>query len=266
MKHFTIPAFLLIAVPLIAGVRITSEVVTLPDNKTTTQEILIDSTRMRVNMGAETSVLFLTDGGRNRMVMLDKRRNEYREMDQQTMDSLGQQMQGMMAQMEEQMKNMPPQQREMMERMMKGKMPQMSPGRGSQRAKTEWARKGRSSVNGFECTQHDGMRNGEKMAEVCAAPASALKLSAADVQIFEKMREFTSGLQDALARMPMTAGLIDGGVTDSGFEGFPVQRISFRNGQPSEKQEVKSAAPANFSDTDFSLGNARKVDMPTGPR
>ena len=262
MKHLIISAIALTVVPLTAGVRINTEITTVPGNKTTTQEMLIDSTRLRVNIDADSSVLFLTDGGRNRMVMLDKRRNEYHEIDQQMMDGMGKQMQGMMAQMQEQMKNMPPQQREMMERMMKGKMPPMG---GPPPAKTVWAAKGRSTVSGFECAQYEGTRNAQKVAEVCAASPSALKFTAADAQIFEKMREFMAGLQDALARMPMAAGFSGSAFADAGFEGFPVQRVSFRDGQPSEKQELKSAAPANFTDADFSLGNAKKVDMPMGP-
>ena len=61
------------------------------------------------------------------------------------------------------------------------------------------------------------------------------------------------------------ASLNGNAFADAGFEGFPVQRVSFRDGQPSEKQELKSAAPASFTDADFSLGNAKKVDMPMGP-
>ncbi len=261
MKSSTLCAIAVSILPLTAGVRIQMENTTLPGNKVTSQEMLFDSTRMRLNVDDNAVVMFLTDGGRNRMVMLDKRRNEYREIDQQTMDSMGKQMSGMMAQMEEQMKNMPPQQREMMERMMKGKMPAM----GAPRVKTVWTAKGRSTVNGFACTQHEGARAAEKVAEVCAAPPSVLKFSAAEMQLFEKMRQFTAGLQEAVANMPMAANLNTSSFTDAGFEGFPVQRITFKEGQPTEKQELKSVTPATFTDADFSLGNAKKVEMPMGP-
>ena len=58
------------------------------------------------------------------MVMLDKAKNKYQEIDEQTMDQMAHQMSGAMAQMDAAMKNMPPEQRAMMEKMMKGKMPQ----------------------------------------------------------------------------------------------------------------------------------------------
>jgi hypothetical protein len=261
MKAYTLIAVALASVPLHAGVRILMESTDLATNKVSNQEMLIDSTRLRVNVDANTSVLFLTDGGRNRMVMLDKQKNEYREIDQQTMDQMGQQMQGAMAQMNEAMKNMPPQQREMMEKMMKGKMPQM----GAAAAPTTYAAKGKSTVNGFGCTQYEGTRSGEKVAELCASQTAALKFASADSQIFEKMREFMAGFQKAMANSPFMANMSSTSFTDPGYEGFPVLRINFRGGQATNKQELKSAANASFSDADFALGSAKKVDMPMGP-
>jgi hypothetical protein len=85
------------------------------------------------------------------------------------------------------------------------------------------------------------------------------------MQILEKMRQFTASLMEAVASMPMAANLTANALADAGFEGFPVQRISFRDGQPSEKQELKSAVQATFTDADFSLGSAKKVEMPMGP-
>src|SRR5580658_2546296 len=104
----------LATLPSFAGTRLQMELTDLNTNKVIKQELLIDNTRLRVNTDADNSVLFLTDGGRNRLVMLDKTKNEYMEMDQQTMNQLGAQMQGAMAQMEAAMKNMPPEQRAMM--------------------------------------------------------------------------------------------------------------------------------------------------------
>jgi len=249
---------------MLAGTRILAENTDLNTSKTTKQETLIDATRLRVNIGDNTSVLFLTDGGRNRMVMLDRLRNEYREIDQQTMDQMAQRMQGMtaqMAQMEEQMKNMPPQQREMMERMMKGKMPGMP----APRASTVYTQKGNGNVNGFACTQHEGTRNGQKVAEVCAASAAALKLGAGDMQTFEKVREFMAGFQRAMATSPLSSMINSESFVDAGIQGVPVQRTGYADGKAVDKMEIKSANPATFSDADFSLGNAKKVEMPMGP-
>jgi hypothetical protein len=220
--------------------------------------MLVDATRFRVN-DAQTSAIFLSEGGRSRMLILDKSSNEYREMDQQTVDQLGKQVQGMMAQMEAQMKNMPPEQRAMMEQMMKGKMPQQAAP-----VRTVYTAKGPATVNGFKCTNHDGTRDGQKVAEVCTAPGADLKLSAADLQVFEKMRAFSAELQKAVQSMPIAAGFSS--ISDQGLDGFPVQQTSFVNGKATEKVELKSLTEANLTDADFSVGNAKKVDMPAMPQ
>jgi hypothetical protein len=262
MKALSFCAITLAALPLHAGVRIHMETTDVATNKVTTQELLLDATRMRINTDGNNTVMFLTDGGRNRMVMLDKQKNEYREIDQQTMDQMAKQMQGAMTQMDEAMKNMSPQQREMMERMMKGKMPQMA----APVVKTVYTAKGKSTVNGFACTQYDGTRAEEKVAEVCAAQPSVLKFATADTELFEKMREFMSGFQKAMANSPFMSGFASSSaLSEPGFDGYPVSRTTLNKGQAVSKQQLKSATTASFSDADFSLGTAKKVDMPMGP-
>ena len=250
--------------PLSAGTRIQMQSNDIAKNQTTQRAMLLDATRLRIDTDASQSMMFLTDGGRNRVVMLDRQRNEYREMDQETIDQLGQQLQGVMSQMEEQMKNLSPQQREMMEKMMKGRLPQKST---APSVKTVYTKKGSGSVNGFSCTQYEGTRDGEKVSEVCAAQSNAVGLSADDFQVFEKMRDFMSGLQDAIANMPFAKSLTDADLSEPGFEGFPIQRISFSNGKPTKKDEMVSATKASFTDADFSVGNAKLLKNPAaGPR
>jgi len=264
MKRFTLCAGLaflaMAALPLFAGKRIQTETTNLSDKTTKQQELLLDATRFRTNYG-NTSVMFLTDGGRNRLVMLDKTRNEYTEIDQQTMDQMGQAMQGISAQMEAAMKDMPPEQRaqmqQMMEQMMKGKMPQAA----AAPARTSYAAKGRGTANGFACTNYEGTRGGQKVAEVCAAQPADLKLAPAEFQVFRKMQEFTAGLTQALQNSPMATG-INLNMGDAGVDGFPVQRTTFQNGQATEQEAIKSVTDANFTDADFSVGNARRTEMP----
>jgi hypothetical protein len=255
-----------LATPLWAGVRMQVESTNVGTGETTKQEILLDAERLRVNItgkDSNTSVMFLTDGGRNRMVMLDKGRNEYREMDQQTMNQMSQQMKGAMAQMQDAMKNMTPEQREMMEKMMKGKLGQIA-GRGAAQVRTVYTAKGGGSVNGFTCTRYEGTRGAEKVSELCAAKPSDIKFSPSDFQVFENMKEFLAGFQNALANTPFGGGGFRD-MADPGFEGYPVQQTIFRNGQPEMKMETKSIARASLSDADFSLGNTKKVEIPIPP-
>lgn len=257
MRHFAFAATAIFATgSLFAGVKIVSETTDLNTKKVTTDTILLDANRMRMDMDKGTVVMFLTDGGRNRMVMLNKDKNEYQEIDEATMKQMAAQMSGAMAQMDAAMKNMPPEQRAMMEKMMKGKMPQ-----AAAPVKTVYTAKGGSSVNGFSCTKYEGMRGAEKEADVCAAVPAQLKLTASDMQIFEKMREFSSSLLSALSNSPVKISVPTNSL-EAGYEGFPIQRTEYSGGQPTTRGELKSITRVSFSDADFSLGNAKKVEMP----
>jgi len=258
MRRFSFVATTVLATaPLFAGVKIVSENTDLETKKVTTDTILLDANRMRMETDNGTVVMFLTDGGRNRMVMLNKDKKTYQEIDDATMKQLAEQMSGAMAQMNAAMKNMPPEQRAMMEKMMKGKMPQAA----AAAPKTVYTAKGSGSVNGFSCTKYEGDRNGVKESEVCAALPAQLKLSASDMQIFEKMREFSNSLLSSLANSPVKISVPTNSF-EAGYEGFPVQKTEFENGQPTHRGELKSVTRANFSDADFSLGDAKKVEMP----
>ena len=169
------------------------------------------------------------------------------------MAQMGQQMS---AQMDAAMKNMTPEQRAMMEKMMKGKMPQAAPAA----PKTVYTAKGSGSVNGFSCTKYEGDESGAKVAEVCAAVAAQLKLTPSDLQIFEKMKQFSSSLLSALSKSPVRV-TVPAGSIEAGYEGFPVQKVEFESGQATKRSELKSITRVNLSDADFSLGNAKKVEI-----
>jgi Domain of unknown function (DUF4412) len=175
------------------------------------------------------------------------------------MKQMGQQLSGLMAQMQAQMKNMTPEQRQMMEKMMKGKMPQAA---AAAAPKTVYTAKGSGSVNGFSCTKYEGDEGGKKVADVCAALPAQIKLTSGDLQIFERMRQFSSSLVSALANSPVPVKVPTGYGLDSGYEGFPIQRVDFENGQATKRSELKSITRVNLTDADFSLGNARKVELP----
>ena len=265
MRFLYLPAAVLAAAPLWAGVRIRAEFTDLKSNTTTQQEMLLDSDRLRVNIsdadGKRSSVLFLTDGGRDRMVMLDPARNEYREMDRQSMEQVSQQLQGVMSQMQSQLQNLPPEQRARIEQMMKGRMGQAA----AAPVRTTYTAKGSGSVSGFTCTKYEGIRGGEKVVELCAAKPEAVRFSTADFQVFEKMRDFSGNLMSGLANsMPLNNRIAD--LVQPGYDGFPIEQTSYSGGQAVTKMEMKSVERANLSDADFSLGAAKKVDLIPGRR
>ena len=91
---------ILAVAPLCAGVRILSETQEHGSGSVSKQEVLVDNTRLRMNMTGKQnmSILFLTAGG-NRLVMIDRARKEYREIDQAQMNEMSQQMQRVMSAM-----------------------------------------------------------------------------------------------------------------------------------------------------------------------
>jgi hypothetical protein len=247
----------LAAMPLLAGKRIEMQSTDLTTNKTAPNSILLEADRMRVDQG-NTTVMFLTKGG-NRIVMLDKGKNEYSEMTQADVEQISQQLNGAMAQMQEAMKNIPPAQRAQMEAMMKGRMGGAA---AAAPAPPNYTAKGSATVNGFRCTNYDGIQNGQKVSEICAAQPSEIKINPADFQVMQKMQEMFKGLSSS----PIGSAIPASGIMQSGIDGFPVQSTSFRNGQASSREELKSITDATFSDADFSTGNAKKVDMGIGGR
>ncbi len=247
---------LLASGPVWAGKRIQMESTDLQTNKTIAREILVDKDRMKMEVG-DNVVMFLTAGG-NRMVMIDKGSNEYREMDQATMEAMGQQLSSALSQVESLLKNLPPAQREQVEALLKGKTaggaPAIEP--------VVFAARGPTTVNGFRCTRYEGTRSSEKVLELCASTLSDVKLGAQEFQVLEKMREFTTGMMNAVKSTPLAGLMENTGITQAGIEGYPVQSITFQSGKPVSREQVKAIVEATFTDADFSTGTAKKVDLP----
>ena len=264
MKKWLPFTLILASLPLAAGVRIQMEDTDLSDNSTTPSEILIDATRFRVNL-PDTSMMFVNENG-GKIMVLNKERNEVRVVDKATMERMSNALNGAMAQLQEQMAKMPPEQRAMMERMMKGKMKGMLGAAGAPAAepvRTEYTNTGDATVNGFSCTNYQGTRQGQVVADVCATDPANLHLTTAEFAVFDDMRNFVKSLTDALAKSPMgaMAGAFTNPIADQGFQGFPVERYTYEDGKRVRRDAVTSVEEASFTDTDFSFGDAKQVDL-----
>ena len=159
-------------------------------------------------------------------------------------------MSGAMAQMQEQMKNMPPEQRQMMEQMMRGRggagMPGM-PAAPAAPARPTFKKTGTGKVGQWACTTYEGFRGAEKVAEVCAAD-SGIDLTAADFQVVQQLADQMKSMA------PQTADqlAVYGTAESQGFAGFPVRRVTFKNGRPDTTTELtelkREAIPASAFD------------------
>jgi hypothetical protein len=104
-------------------------------------------------------------------------------------------------------------------------------------------------VKDWACVTYEGFRGSEKVVEVCAAESPAIGLTGADFTIVQQAIDMfkTVAAPELIERIPTY-----GTVASQGFAGFPVRRVTFRNGQPDLTTELvdikRDAVPAeNFA-------------------
>jgi hypothetical protein len=114
----------------------------------------------------------------------------------------------------------------------------------------------------LEHTTYDGFRGAENVSEICAAE-SGLELTPADFQAFQQLADFMQSIAPQIDQIAT-----NGTVENQGFAGFPVRRVSFRNGKPATTSELvglrREAIPApTFAvpDTQRGLRPHPKLDV-----
>jgi hypothetical protein len=112
-------------------------------------------------------------------------------------------------------------------------------------------RRGASSkVGNWTCTTYEGYRGAEKVAEVCAAEGAAIALTSADFATVQQAIDMakTFAPPDMIERIPTF-----GNVANQGFSGFPVRRVTFRNGQPALTAELAEIRRGEIPATTFAV-------------
>ena len=183
-------------------------------------------------------------------------------LDRKTIEQIGVQVSGAMAQMQEQMKKMSPEQRAMMEKMM-GKMGAVR-GEKAEPVQITYKKIGSGVVNGRACTKYEGMLEGQKLSEICAAPPESLNLTPEDFAVVGKMTAVFEDMAKIMGQQLFTANQ-SMKLFDKQIDGMPIEFIQFQSGQPASKFELRDSSRQNFSDADFSPGDAKEVKMPIGP-
>jgi hypothetical protein len=113
-----------------------------------------------------------------------------------------------------------------------------------------YKRTGSSKVGDWPCTTYDGFRGSEKVYEVCASEGGSIGLTSADFTIVQQAIDLARAIAapETIERIP-----VYGSVQSQGFAGFPVRRVSFRNGQPDSTTELigfrREAVPAAAFET-----------------
>jgi hypothetical protein len=120
-----------------------------------------------------------------------------------------------------------------------------------------YKRTGSSKVGDWACTAYDGFRGAEKVVEVCAAEGNAIGLTAADFTLAHQAIEMVKVIAqpELIERIP-----VYGTVQSQGFAGFPVKRVSFRNGKPDVTTELvgfkREAVPSSNFDVPAGFNKA----------
>lgn len=261
MKIFSTALVLLLAASSADAQGVTMVLRETARGQTTTNQMQMDRTHVRAETRTNNDQMaFIYDGPAKVIRMVNYGQKSYTEMTQDQMAQMGQQINAAMAAMQEQLKNMPPAQRKMMEDMMKGRGGM--PG-ATAPAPPVYKNTGSDKVGQWACTKYEGYRGTEKILEICTVEPTALGLTAADFEAARQLAEVIKGMIPQAGEQLALAGTVE----KEGYNGFPVRRTSFRNGQAESTTELTEirreaipasafAAPAGF----------RRDPMPGAPR
>ena len=223
---------------------------------TQTNQIQIAKDRMRAETvgqaGEKQTVVF--DGVKQVLWLINTGRKSYSEMTKADVDRLGGQMSDAMARLQEQLKSLPPEQRAQIEALMAGRGGLGGPpgGRGGAAAppQVNFAKAGGSkTVAGWSCDQYRKTVNGQQEEDLCLARITAVGLSAADFQVFERFSTFMAPLMTS-PMMPKNDIIMGWNDMNKavGFPAAPLETVTYAGGKPDRQMTVnkmeRTAIPA----------------------
>lgn len=170
----------------------------------------------------------LYDRTRNTGILVDTTRREYREIDQDTLESYSTMLTGLRENLRQRLRSLPPAQRARLEQHMESMihfpaadmLPDME-GIHSQP-------RGRRTVVGFECVAHLLLRGKRPVAEVCLATAPNARMAAQDFATMTAMMDFLRKLAGSLQQLGNLSGNNARSLMNA-LEGVPVAIQDFQN-------------------------------------
>lgn len=263
-RLFSLPALLLLASAAFGqGIIIVENHGPAQGGAMSATKVHIEGDRMFIESqqdGKRQGMMFL--GGPKIMRMLDFSDNTYRELTEQDVKQMADSMAQMRQMMEEKLKNMPPQQRQMVEQMMKQKMGAAMAGAAAARSPVVYSKVASGqTVRQWTCDKYEGTRDGQKVWEVCAVDFAQFGVQPSDMRIVQQMADMFKSMLPAGGEDMIRIGF--DGQNDQGFQGVPVERLSFRDGAPHQKFEIVEVTRQDVDDTLFEVPQGfRKVEMP----
>jgi hypothetical protein len=220
--------------------------VTAAGGPAVTHQIQIDAHRMRMETGGGPGggQVFVFDGTRQVMLMINDTTKSYSEITKADLDNLSAQMSSVMSQMQEAMKNMPPEQRAKMEAAMRGRMG--GAGAATPAPKPHFTKVGTGTAGKWTCDRYESTNAGQKT-ELCTVDPKVLGVGLSDLAVTKDLAAFFQKMMPGNAAQVFQVGSLE----DQGFSGVPVRTVvTTANGQ-TITSEITDVHRQAFSDATF---------------
>jgi hypothetical protein len=206
-----------------------------------TSQIHIEPQRMR-SESARSDGYVIFDAARQVMWIVETDKKRFTELTKADVDRLRGQTDAAMAMVREQLKTLPAEQRAQVEAVLRA---QGAASMGAAPAtRTAYRRTGTDRVREWTCAKYDGLRNDQKVTEVCTVDPQALGLTAADLAVSRQLTEFLRSLMPAEADDAFRLGTPE----EQGYSGVPVRRTVGRS-----VTEVLRVSRETFPDALFAV-------------
>jgi len=212
--------------------------------------------RMEVESRAGTSItIFRAD--RQVVWMIQSQEGTYQEMTQSDVERMAEQLTTLRKQQEEMLKGLPPEQRAVVEEMLKQQVG------GGKHVEVSVRAVGQESVGNFSTTKYEILADGQRTAELWAAPLTQLSLHPEEHETFVQFARFFEKLSQTAGAQAGSGDLFTRYA--GSIEGFPVKILSYDEGELVSEQLVVRAQRQAIAGDKFELpAGLRKVEM-AGP-
>jgi hypothetical protein len=242
----------MLAVPVLAGKRILSEG---SDGKVTRRtELLLDGVRMRSSTDG-FAMLVRPDADGYEFLMIDTAKRQYYAMDRKFFLDMVTAFEGIQEQTDKLLASMPVEMREQLAKNLKMAQPVLT-----------YAPSGTDRVNGIPCLVFDQFSGNEKTSEICVAKPGDVGVSAAEFRIVEQAGDFQFKMLEGLGDNPIANSLMDAEsalMMNPELRGIPMRTTTLFKGAVMYSDKFVSIEDAVFTDADFSVGDAVRVDPPS---
>ena len=243
-----------------AGIEILSEDTRAGSSAPTSHSIYVAADRLKVNT---ERVEIIYRGDTNTITTIMKDKHQYMVMDADSAVRMNARMAEMHAKLEQQMAAMPEAQRKQMEAMMaKNGAPSAGPTKLAPLVKTGQTK----MVGSWSCQIFRRTLSETAQMEICMAPAGAVGFDANDLAAF---RALTGKMRKLMPDPggPAAFGDFDTQSKEIGFEGLPVESVTYRDGKPVSTTVMKSVRHVTLTDDQFEVPPGyTKQDFPNAPR